>query len=122
MSVYEKIGERIRRFREGEDLSQDQLAKKIGETANTVSRWETATYKPSLDDLEKLARALDRSVVDLFPEEHLPADQGVNALLRSMKALHHDDVSVLRSHAEFLRAERALKAAKQTRQRRKIKQ
>ena len=25
-------------------------------TANTISRWETATYKPSISDLERLAQ------------------------------------------------------------------
>jgi hypothetical protein len=28
----------------------------VGTTANTISRCETATYKPAISDLEKLAR------------------------------------------------------------------
>ena len=109
MSLYETLGERIRKFRERDGLSQEQLAKKIGEAANTISRWETATYKPSLDDLDRLSRAFkDVSIVDLFPEERLPSDQSAGALLRSAKALDRDDLVELRRYADYLRARNAI--------------
>jgi transcriptional regulator with XRE-family HTH domain len=120
MSLYETIGERIRQLRERDGLSQEQLAKKLGEAANTISRWETATYKPSLADLEKLSRVFkDVSLTDFLPEEHLPPDQGVAALLRSAKALHKDDMRALKNYADLLRTARAMTASKSAKRRRK---
>lgn len=113
LSIYEAIGARIRKLREQEGLSQEQLAKRVAEATNTISRWETATYKPSLEDLEKIARALgDISIVDLLPEGQVPADQGVGALLRSAKALDKKDLLALRRYADWLRAEHVLAKAK----------
>lgn len=39
-------------------LSQTALAKMGDAGINTISRWETGTYEPTLDDLENLSRAL----------------------------------------------------------------
>jgi transcriptional regulator with XRE-family HTH domain len=57
--IYKQIGKHIRELRStlrGQGISQEELAQAVETTANTVSRWETATYKPSISDLEKLAR------------------------------------------------------------------
>lgn len=120
MSLYETIGERIRQLREQEGLSQEQLAQRVGAAPNTISRWETATYKPSLDDLERLSRAFKHvTIVDFLPEELVPPDVGVGALLRSAKALHKEDVAALRRYADFLRATQAIAGSKSVKRRRK---
>ena len=57
--IYDEIGAKIRELRttlKGKGISQEELARGVKTTANTVSRWETATYKPSISDLEGLAR------------------------------------------------------------------
>lgn len=41
---------------------------RVGTTANTVSRWEMATYKPAISDLERLARYFGVSIAAFFPE------------------------------------------------------
>ena len=41
-------------------------------TANTVSRWETATYKPSISDLERLAKFFGVPVTIFFPQPDRP--------------------------------------------------
>ena len=48
-NLYEQIGQTIRQLRGS--LSQEALAAKLGVAANTVSRWETGTYKPTPEDL-----------------------------------------------------------------------
>lgn len=56
--IYEQIEKQIRDLRttlRGQGISQEDLAQAVDTTANSVSRWETATYKPSISDLEKLA-------------------------------------------------------------------
>ena len=63
----------------GTGISQDELAEAIKATANTISRWETATYKPSVMDLEKLAGFFGVPITAFFPEIQLSSR--ISALL-----------------------------------------
>ena len=51
-------GENIRIARERKKLNQAELAKLIGVSNDTVSRWETGKRQPRLQDLNKLAEIL----------------------------------------------------------------
>lgn len=108
MELIQYVGQRLRELRtsfaDGQGLSQEALAEKIGTTANTISRWETGTYKPSLDDLDKLSRFFGVSVLEFFPKEEVEQDVQVAALLRAAKELPKEDVEELRKYAEFRRA------------------
>ena len=104
MSLTQHVGGRIRELRQsfaGRGISQEELAKEMKTTANTISRWETGTYKPSLEDLEGLSRFFAVSVLDFFPEKGRPADTRVNALLRAAQKLPEKDLEELRRYAEF---------------------
>ena len=50
----ESIGEYIRHFRSVKGWSQEQLARKIGVSWNTVQRWESGKTKPSQLAMQKL--------------------------------------------------------------------
>lgn len=108
--LFQYVGNRIRDLRksyaEGESISQEALAKALGVAANTVSRWETATYQPSLDDLDKLARFFGVSILQFFPPDQTTtvANDNVMALLRAAKELDPADVEELRRYAEWRRA------------------
>lgn len=109
MNLFEHVGERIRDLRQGyagEGLSQAALAKMLGVAPNTVSRWETGNYKPTLEDLDKLARTLSVSILEFFPKDaHAAAGgQRLGALLRAAEKLPDEDVEELRRYAEFRRA------------------
>ena len=57
-TLYEHIGHKIRELRTSYPkgmLSQEALAEKLKVASNTVSRWETGTYKPTPKDLDGLA-------------------------------------------------------------------
>ena len=41
-----KIGQFLAELRKQHNLTQDQLAEKLGVTGKTVSRWETGAYTP----------------------------------------------------------------------------
>ncbi len=62
--IYKQIGDKIRELRsslKGKGISQEDLARAMNTTANTISRWETATYRPTIEDLERLARFFGKS-------------------------------------------------------------
>ncbi len=109
MSIYQFIGERIRSLRERRGLSQEALAQAIGVSTNTISRWETATYKPSLEDLQKLAEFFDVRLSSLLPPEEEPVEPThMQALLSATGDLHEDDIQELISFAEWRRARHRL--------------
>ena len=110
MTLIEHVGQRIREFRTsyggGTGISQDALAKALGVASNTISRWETGTYRPTIEDLERLAKFFSKSILDFFPKEevHTERDGKIDALLRTAKQLNDEDVEELRRYAEFRRA------------------
>jgi transcriptional regulator with XRE-family HTH domain len=110
MTLMEYVGQRIRDFRTsyggGTGISQDALAKALGVATNTVSRWETAIYRPTIEDLDKLARFFGKSILEFFPKEGVRSkrDEKIDALLRTAKQLKDQDVEELRRYAEFRRA------------------
>jgi transcriptional regulator with XRE-family HTH domain len=108
MDLFAYVGNRIRDLRTGfgggNGISQDALAKKLDVAPNTISRWETATYHPSLEDLDKLARFFGTSILDFFPPSEAPSDQRITALLRSAEQLAPEDLEELQRYAEYRRA------------------
>jgi DNA-binding XRE family transcriptional regulator len=59
------IGAAIRKLREAKGLTQDQLATSVGVMRSNISRIEAAKHRPTLETLEKIAKALRVSVADL---------------------------------------------------------
>ena len=59
----------IKKLREAKNLTQLQLAEKIGVTAKAVSKWETAKGLPDISLVEALAAALGVSVMELMSGE-----------------------------------------------------
>lgn len=108
--IYEQIGRQIRELRiafRGKGISQEELAQAVGTTANTVSRWETATYKPSISDLERLALFFGVPITTFFP---LPVPKSrTNALLVAANDLDEDDLEEVTLYALFRRAHRRRK-------------
>ncbi|MGH9796083.1 MAG: helix-turn-helix domain-containing protein [Candidatus Acidiferrales bacterium] len=66
------IGERIRAVREAKDLSQGHIQHRTGLLRAYVSRVENGHTVPSLETLEKFARALEIPLYQLFYEGDAP--------------------------------------------------
>ncbi|HEX6043866.1 MAG TPA: helix-turn-helix transcriptional regulator [Pyrinomonadaceae bacterium] len=110
MDLLDHVAARIKDLRvsynSGEGLSQEALAAHLKVAPNTISRWETGTYRPSLKDLERISRFFGVSMMSFFPQELVDEDEDENikALLRTARQLHPADVEELRKYAEFRRA------------------
>jgi|SRR5215208_1036119 len=63
------VGRKVRQLRRVQDLSQDDLAARVGVSRNSISRFETGARMPSIEMLEKLASALGVRASDLLAEE-----------------------------------------------------
>lgn len=96
-------------------ISQEALAKALEVAPNTISRWETGAYKPDLNDLEKIARFFNKSIMTFFPQELTPVKKETEALLRAAEALPAEDVAELQRFAEFRHAQKIHKSIKGTR-------
>lgn len=62
-------GSMIKRLREGGNMTQQQLAGKIGVSDKAISKWETGRGYPDISLIEPLAAALGVSVIELFSGE-----------------------------------------------------
>ena len=56
----------LKYLREKKGLSQNKLAEKVGVNQTTIARWETEEIKPSIDNVEQIASALNVSLPDLL--------------------------------------------------------
>ena len=110
MDLLDHIAARLRDLRisynSGEGLSQESLATRLKVAPNTISRWETGTYRPSVKDLENISRFFGVSIISFFPSEAVDEDEDENlkALLRTARQLHPADLEELRKYAEFRKA------------------
>src|SRR5260370_24268533 len=99
------MGKRFRGLRttfRGRAISQEEWAQAVEPTANTVSRWETATYKPSISDLERLARFFGVPITVFFPQ---PAPKTrTNALLNATADLDYENLEEVTLYAQLRRA------------------
>lgn len=76
-------GSTIKQLRETRNLTQAELAKRIGISSKTVSKWETAKGLPDISLLQPLAQALGISVIELMNGEQI-TNRNISAnLLRS---------------------------------------
>jgi transcriptional regulator with XRE-family HTH domain len=111
------VGKRIRELRMGyggQGISQEALASELKVATNTISRWETGTYEPTLQDLERLSRFFGISIVLFFPQVEATDTKSkkVDALLRAAQSLQQDDLDELQRYAEFRRARSLQEGAK----------
>ena len=110
MDLLDHVAAKIRDLRvsynNGEGLSQESLATQLKVAPNTISRWETGTYRPGLKELEQISRFFGVSIMSFIPDEMVDDDEDENlkALLRTARQLHPADLEELRKYAEFRRA------------------
>lgn len=65
----------IKRFRESNKLTQEELASLIGIKRSTVSMWESGKSKPRAAMLIKLSQILDCTMEELLGIEKTPVNE-----------------------------------------------
>lgn len=69
MGVQEVVATNVKKYRKEKGLTQLQLARKCGWNSNSnINRIEVSAISARLDNLEKIAHALDITVIDLVED------------------------------------------------------
>jgi transcriptional regulator with XRE-family HTH domain len=103
--IYVTVGKMIRALRlsfGGKGISQADLGRAVKVTANTVSRWETGVYKPSIADLEVIAKFFGIPISHMFPQAE--SSSQMTALWSAMEGLDETDIQEVIRYALFRRA------------------
>lgn len=83
---------KIKEFREELQLTQKELAEKIGNVQRNVSNWESGASEPDCETILKLAEVFDISIDELFGKEYSTTERqslaGLEyAILKSIRKL-----------------------------------
>ena len=70
----EKIGRFLGQVRRERELTQEQLAQRLGVSQRTVSRWETGRNMPDISMLTALCAQLDISVAELLAGQRIEGE------------------------------------------------
>lgn len=76
---YIAVGEQIRRQRLARGISQTELAERLRERPNAVSRWESGVYRPTLRDIDRIAAVLELSPLAFIPTRQGFVDESLRA-------------------------------------------
>ncbi len=62
------FGDKLKKLRIDNNLTQDELAEKIMVTRTAISKWETNRGYPSIDSLKELSKLFDISIDELIQD------------------------------------------------------
>ena len=74
-SLKKKFGKRVKELRKSHKLTQEQMAEMVNLEPPNVSKMENGLHFPLPDKIEKLAKALQVDIKDLFDFEHFQSRQ-----------------------------------------------
>lgn len=104
----ERIGTRIKRFRELKNFTQEHIAEKLGISQNSYSRLENETVKISTDRLKEIAQILDVPAEYLINTEAPVYNFSNNASIRyagQFENIYDDQKELLHKTIEVLEAQ-----------------
>ena len=95
-----EIGNKIKNLRTKAGLTQEQLAARLGISAQSVSKWENAVTMPDITLLPMLAGELGVTIDELFD---LTADQKLRRIERAIEAKHDFSADIFGEYEEYLK-------------------
>lgn len=98
------IGNKIRKLRFRASLTQEQLADRLGISAQAVSKWENAVAMPDISLLPELSEIFGVSIDELFD---LTSDQKFRRIESRMDMQDELDPDVFLEYEEFLKEQLA---------------
>jgi len=75
---YESIGEKVRKLRKKKNISQEELAWKIGKSPNFIGLIERGKKRPSIETLREISTALNVPIKTFFDDlQYLPPEEDI---------------------------------------------
>ena len=97
-----ELGKKIRALRFKADMTQEQLADKLGIAAQSVSKWENGTTMPDIITLPLLAEIFGVTIDDLFD---LTVEQRFNRIENRMDVEDDLPQDIFLEYEEFLKSQ-----------------
>ena len=95
-----ELGKKIKQLRFKAELTQEQLAERLGVGAQSVSKWENAITMPDISTLPLLAEIFGVSIDDLFD---LSVEQRLNRIENRMDVEEELPQDVFWEYEEYLK-------------------
>ena len=97
-----RLGKKIKELRSKAGLTQEQLADKLGISAQSVSKWENSVAMPDITALPLLAEIFGVTIDDLFD---LTTEQRLNRIENRLDAEDELPADIFREFEEFLKGQ-----------------
>lgn len=97
-NIKKLLGKRIQELRKSKKLTQEELAEKIGIGTPNISYFETGRFSPAIETLERIAKALDVEIYELYMFNPLKSAEEIRTELE--KAIYSDE-KILRMLYKF---------------------
>lgn len=104
MAGSKTFGKRLKELRELRNLSQEQLAEKIGVEYQSISRIETGLYFTNYDNLLKISKALNVQLKDLFDysEEKLTKKDFIKLILDKLNTYSEKNLEAIYKFTQLI--------------------
>ncbi len=104
MDLKTQLGRRVAELRLRAQLTQAQLAERLGVATETISRLERGVVLPSLETMNDLAAALgvDLSELFSFPERPSPRQAAMESLLSTTRRMTVEQIDAVTAVACIL--------------------
>lgn len=93
---YYKIGQKIRKYRKANGLSQEQLAEKVSISVTHMSHIETGNTKLSLPVIADIAESLGIQVDDLLREDYFKRQSIEEDILEILDSCDEQQLKILK--------------------------
>ena len=93
--VERRLGQRVADLRRRAELTQAQLAERLGVAVETISRLERGTVIPSLSRLALLAEALSVPLTDLFTQPRGARQKAEDRLAAALRRQSAEDIELI---------------------------
>lgn len=97
------IGTYLAELRKENNLTQEQLGEKLGVTNKTISRWETGTYLPPVDILEKLSEMYGITINEMISGRKLTEVEYKQEAEKNIKLVLNKSTFTLQEKVDFFK-------------------
>lgn len=96
MEIKKRLGKRIQELRIKNNLTQSELAEKVGIAAKSQSCIETGKNYPTAENMEKYAKAFNVDISEMLEISHIkPKEELLSDLIKILKSANDTDLTTI---------------------------